>query len=300
MSPASHFALFWLITCSFCTSVPSTPAVLRHQTPELKRNPAEQYREASRRSQVFSITRQSSIPVRSGPAITVTKHSKYGGEDATKMSSSNLDKSKETWPTLNQAHGSTNNAETTENEDEWEIVCQDDDRDNAIEIQVVPPAMRKLRHCSSSPDLRFIGRALESVSEDDHDEDVTIDTIDSSGVLVSKKLTSFRDAILAQSADTPDEKKQEETSKNFPTRQKKIKPKLVVTPIKRCSRSTGDLQSLVIHENEVLGESDAMDYYYRKSVGAANRVNGLKMRPDEAKRKSMILNKKKAQQRQTA
>lgn len=211
------------------------------------------------------------------------------------MSSSDLNKSKEMWPTLHQAHGAA-----AGDEDDWEIVCQDDDRDEAIEIQVVPPSMRKLRHCSSSPDLRFIGRALEAASEV-HDEDVTIDSIESSGVLVSKKLTSFRDAILAQSAESSDEKKEVETSKNIPTRQKKVKPKLVVTPIKRCSRSTGDLQSLVIHEDEVLGESDAMDYYYRKSVGAANRVNGLKMRPDEAKRKSITMHKKKAQrQQQTA
>ena len=219
------------------------------------------------------------------------------------MSSSKSNESKEMWPTLNQAHGAAANDETAEN-DEWEIVCQDDDtsmhRDEAIEIQVVPTTLRTLRHCSSSPDLRFIGRALQSVSED-HDEDVTIDSRDSSGVLVSKKLTSFRDAILAQSADSSDEKKEVETSKNASARQKKIKPKLVVTPIRRCSRSTGDLQSLVIHEDEVLGESDAMDYYYRKSVGAANRVNGLKMRPDEAKRKSMTMYKKHAQrQQQTA
>ncbi len=296
MSPASHFALFWLITCSFCTSSGRSAP-----NPGTQKEPSRTVQRSKQAQPGFF--HHQAVVHQSHQALQLqynTKHSKYGREDATKMSSSNSNESKEMWPTLNQAHGSTNNAETTENEAEWEFVCQDDDRDKAIEIQVVPPAMRKLRHCSSSPDLRFIGRALESVSEDDHDEDITIDSIDSSAVLVSKKLTSFRDAILAQSADSPDEKKQEETSKNFPTHQKKIKPKLVVMPIKRCSRSTGDLQSLVIHENEVLGESDAMDYYYRKSVGAANRVNGLKMRPDEAKRKSMILNKKKAQQRQTA
>jgi hypothetical protein len=70
-----------------------------------------------------------------------------------------------------------------------------------------------------------------------------------------------------------------------------------VTPIKRCSRSTGDLQALA-EEEEVLGETDAMEYYSRKSMGASGRVNGLKERPDEAKRKEIIMYKKDLQ-RQT-
>lgn len=206
--------------------------------------------------------------------------------------------SDEMWPTLNEAHGSAPTDETAVNEDEWEIVRQDDDTDEAVEIQVLPSSMRKLRHCASSPDLRFIGRALEAVTE--HDEDVTVDSIDSAAVLVSKKRTSFRDAILSQSTEPSDEKKESEAAKNPVTRQKKIKPKIVVTPIKRCSRSTGDLQSLVIHEDEVLGESDAMDYYHRKAMGASGRVNSLKTRPDEAKRLSITLSKKHAQRQQQA
>lgn len=211
------------------------------------------------------------------------------------MNPNESNESEEMWPTLNEAHGGLD--ETAGNEDEWEIVGQDDDTDGD-EIQVVPSSMRKLRHCASSPDLRSIGRALESVSE--HDEDVTIDSIDLSAVLVSKKTTSFRDAILSHSTEPSDEKKDADIAKSSSLRQKKIKPKIVVKPIRRCSRSTGDLQSLVIHEDEVLGETDAMDYYHRKAMGASGRINSLKMRPDEIKRKNITMYKKQSQRQQQA
>lgn len=210
----------------------------------------------------------------------------------------------EMWPTLNEAHGG-NSDETPfapGDDPDWEIVRQDDDTDEAIEIQVVPSSMRKLRHCASSPDLRFLGKALEAVDEHD-DEDVTVDSAitDSSAVLVSKKMTSFRDAILSPSKEMPDEKKDPESAERQARPKQKIKPKFVVTtPIRRCSKSTGDLRSLVIHEDEVLGETDAMDYYHRKAMGAAGRVNGLKIRPDELKRKTFTLNKKQAQREQQA
>lgn len=204
------------------------------------------------------------------------------------------------WPTLNEAHGNSDESPVDESNDNgWEIVRQDDDTDEAIEIEVVPSSMRKLRHCASSPDLRFIGRALESVEEHGDDEDVTVDSsIDSSAVLVNKKTTSFRDAILSPSKETPDEKKDDSAPQEQTRPKQKIKPKFVVTPIKRCSKSTGDLRSLVIHEDEVLGESDAMDYYHRKAMGASGRINSLKIRPDEAKRKSITMYKKQQQRQQ--
>ena len=213
------------------------------------------------------------------------------------MNPSESNESEEMWPTLNEAHGNSDETPSAAAEDNgWEIVRQDDESDEAVHIEVVPPSRRKLRHCSSSPDLRFIGRALESVDEHD-DEDVTVDTTDYSAVLVSKKMTSFRDAILSTTKGPVDEKKE-----SYPaaSRQKKIKPKIVVTPIKRCSKSTGDLRSLVIEEDEVLGETDAMDYYHRKAMGASGRVNSLKIRPDEAKRKSITMYKKQVQRQQQA
>jgi len=57
----------------------------------------------------------------------------------------------------------------------------------------------------------------------------------------------------------------------------------------------GYANGVTIHEEEVLGETDASDYYHRKNVGRASRTNGLKLRPDEAKRKVFIVAKKDAQ-----
>lgn len=96
--------------------------------------------------------------------------------------------------------------------------------------------------------------------------------------------------------------------------------KLVVTPIKRCTKSTGDLQSLSRihetsehddamgggggggfgdiaehHEDEVLGDTDAMDFYHRKAKGVQNRASGKMIRPDEAKRKEISVHKKDVQ-----
>jgi len=213
------------------------------------------------------------------------------------MNPSESNESDEMWPTLNEAHGSSDETPAKEDDNGWEIVRQDDDTDENIEIQVVPSAMRKLRHCASSPDLRFIGRALEAV-EEHNDEDITVDSIDSSAVLVSKKTISFRDAILSPSKEPVDEKKEQESAEKTAAPRPKVKPKFVVKPIKRCSKSTGDLRSLVIHEDEVLGESDAMDYYHRKSMGATGRVNSLKTRPDEAKRKNFTMQKKQMQRQQ--
>ena len=87
---------------------------------------------------------------------------------------------------------------------------------------------------------------------------------------------------------------------------KKVKPTFVVTPIKRASKSTGDLLGL-LHDGveldddgddeAILGDSDAMEYYGRKSAGAMNRKNGRKSRPDEAKRLQMTMAKKADQKR---
>jgi hypothetical protein len=98
----------------------------------------------------------------------------------------------------------------------------------------------------------------------------------------------------------------------------RIQPKIVVaqssaTPSKhmrRCSKSTGDLLRLTIPEeldvHSSSGVSCAVDQlyedevYYRKSMGATSRMNGLKLRPDEAQRKEMILFKKERQRQLTA
>lgn len=165
---------------------------------------------------------------------------------------------------------------------------------------------------------------------------------------VMKKVPSFKDIMLLNAQEKLkeeiDRKKEEEERRQealIARRNKsKVKPRLIVTKtppvspvrqlpissssgsIRRCSKSTGDLRSLVsiqededhydgaggggfggggggggetIHEEEVLGETDAMDFYHRKAKGGSNRSNGMKLRPDEKKRKEWIISKKNAQ-----
>jgi len=127
---------------------------------------------------------------------------------------------------------------------------------------------------------------------------------------------SFRDAIMKeQTQDAKDEESPQQPVK--PARTMKKKPKFVVKPIRRCSKSTGDLQSLTrIVENEdhysggggdpynddmILGETDAQLYYNQKAQGKLGRKNGRKVRPDEAKRLQITMAKKDDQrQRQQA
>lgn len=134
-----------------------------------------------------------------------------------------------------------------------------------------------------------------------------------------KKIPSFKDIILLNAKEHEKEErekraqirsKQEKAIKDRLKR--KVKPKLVISPITRCTKSTGDLSSLIsirehethsifdsnkntIDEDEILGETDAKEFYHRKSKGRSNRSNGLKIRPDEAKRKQMIMEKKSMQ-----
>jgi hypothetical protein len=205
------------------------------------------------------------------------------------------------WPTLNEAHQGVDDNLVM---DGWEPIVSPKE---AFEIQVLPPELRKLRHCASSPDLRFIGKSLAAVDEDDDDDfsfvseaessdvssAVIVDAAASTSSRTVKRIPSFRDAVLLKTSNEQ-QTQAPSSSAGQAACPKKVKPKIVVTPIKRCARSTGDLRSLVIHE-EVLGESDAMDYYHRKAQGASGRVNSLKLRPDEAKRKQFTLQKKKMQ-----
>lgn len=81
------------------------------------------------------------------------------------------------------------------------------------------------------------------------------------------------------------------------------RPKLVVTPIQKCLKRAGNPQSLARisedhdDDDDGFGATDEMDYYSRKSLGAKSYHNGLRLRPDEAQRKQMILNKKADQRR---
>ena len=95
----------------------------------------------------------------------------------------------------------------------------------------------------------------------------------------------------------------------------KPRPKfVVVTPIQRQRRyeSTPNLRSLVgkstttpssttlNDETLILGETDAMEFYHRKAKGFAGHKNGLRLRPDEAKRKDITMYKKELQRQTVA
>jgi hypothetical protein len=60
--------------------------------------------------------------------------------------------------------------------------------------------------------------------------------------------------------------------------------------------NTDYVHHLEDESEEILGASDAMEFYHQKAAGAMNRSHGLKLRPDELKRKELILQKKQQQQ----
>lgn len=240
-----------------------------------------------------------------------------------------------------------------EEESSWEVVSADNSGDEENTLPPPPSPPRGLHKSISTP--TFIHTKLHSShdSTDDGDESNTLDessfvleypttTVSSSegedetdtamndGELVSfpspmtKRTPSFKDAILLNAAEVRKEEalaeEAAERELNERQRQRRQKPqrrrRIIVSTIKRCSKSAGDLGSLVsiretgggggdvgcggmngttIGEDEVMGETDASDYYHRKNVGRTSRKNGLKLRPDEAKRRDGIVAKKNVQ-----
>lgn len=201
-----------------------------------------------------------------------------------------------------------------------------------------------LKHAASSPDFRHyntifeesygeIGAVLVESYEEDENEDGVGSLASSSIVMVSgpssvvssqscwstSSKISFRDAIMKeQTEETKDQGPNEADPQQLLTPRKTVrnKPKFVVKPIRRCIKSTGDLQSLArIAENDdhyggggdpydgnlILGDTDAELYYNQKAQGKLGRKNGRKVRPDEAKRLQITMAKKDDQrQRQAA
>lgn len=129
-----------------------------------------------------------------------------------------------------------------------------------------------------------------------------------------RRVPSFKDAVLLNAQEKEREeremKEQQARMQAESLRQRRFsgKTKFVVKPIKRCTMSTPDLTSLPkVEENRalafdplgrkgfvgggqsicddgILGETDASDYYARKSHGSVAYKNGQRLRPDEAKR----------------
>lgn len=145
---------------------------------------------------------------------------------------------------------------------------------------------------------------------------------------------TFRDALASKPAHEnsnilgqkpADQQPQQVQQQGKPPRSRpRIQPKFVVKSIKRCARSTGDLQAMGrLHDEQqqaegfsggrggggggggfgngdagaedVMGDTDAMEFYHRKAAGAKGRENGLKLRPDEMKRKEITIHKKDMQ-----
>jgi hypothetical protein len=183
-----------------------------------------------------------------------------------------------------------------------------------------------LRHCASSPDLRHLHN-LDEEEDDDNDEDeydvinnndaetLSFAVLSGPGSVMSMASGfSFRDAILSpggvgtireEPLPSSPSGSSGGTRKAVPKtepRKPRAQPRFVVKPIRRCSKSMGDLRSLAEGpENEdggaeeVMGATDAMDFYHRKALGAKGRTNGLKIRPDELKRKQFTLQRKEMQ-----
>lgn len=168
-----------------------------------------------------------------------------------------------------------------------------------------------LLHSQSSPNLRdYTIEESDSDSEFEHVEaQVSQDDASSDYSLVSgppsvnsiwSSRISFKDALLKKEdedapASIPENSADAPSKKPHGQRIKKIKPKFVVqevTPMKHA-KSMGDLSKL--DEDDVMGDTDAHEYYSRKAQGSLGRRNGRKQRPDEKKRLEMSMNKKNAQ-----
>lgn len=253
----------------------------------------------------------------------------------------------EQWPSLGDTKAST-----SRELDDWEYVSEiNDDMEETKSNNVAYENITKLvdssnsstdapiiHRCESTPEFSSystLGSALVSDDEfsllNDSNSSIAAESLSTTKddtILLShkpKKVPSFKDMILLNAEKLKEEelkrKEQiqqlvEEKRKDAMLRKKQSKTRLVVTPIKRCVRSTGDLRSLIIHEgeegysgmtspaaaviheeDEVLGYTDAQEYYDRKSHGTNGRSKSHRIRPDEAKRKEMIIHKKNAQRR---
>jgi hypothetical protein len=178
----------------------------------------------------------------------------------------------------------------------------------------------------STPDLHVVSHYKLEDSDEDGGHDIeTVGDVSTDDPFVKVRLPnaiitkkpSFKDAILLNLQETVKEQlAMEVDSASRPLQEKRrVKPKFVVKKITRCSHSTGDLTSLstirdgveevyssgcsvlpTVHD--IVGATDAEDFYERKRHGEESRRNGLKLRPDEAKRKEFAMCKR-AMQRQS-
>lgn len=182
-----------------------------------------------------------------------------------------------------------------------------------------------LKHAQSTPDFRYYNTILEENSDDEEavligESEEGVGSVASQSIVMvsgppsiissqslcstSSKI-SFRDVIMKEmNQDDKDDTSTDTGISQKASQSKKVrkKPKFVVKPIRRCSKSTGDLQAMSRiaengdhdshNEDFVLGETDAELYYNQKAHGKLGRKNGRKIRPDEAKRLQITMAKK--------
>lgn len=228
------------------------------------------------------------------------------------------------WPTISEAH----KLEQKDNEDgeSWEILSGEDQGSGSLSSS----KNRLLKHCESSPNFGSIyfeeDESFIDVSADDSKSvstaltemshvlvDVPSSTSEQAqvggGMVKVHRVPSFKDAILLNAEEIKKEQIEKEKKQQAlldamkRSKRRLTKPKYVVKEFRRCSHSTPDLKSLAkvvededcYDDEQVLGDMDASDFYARKSMGASSRKNGMKLRPDEAKRKEFIMYKKNAQ-----
>jgi hypothetical protein len=200
----------------------------------------------------------------------------------------------EDWEMLQQHEGTANTSNTSVS---FELVDEvDKDAPTSANQQ-------HMRHCMSTPNFIY-----------PLDEESSYSMVSASPSVVSAFTSgslSFRDAMLLQQV-AGDEKnvaqsQPGESTIASRTRRPRIQPIFVVVApkMKRCTKSTGDLQSLTLPEDQecnygAAGACDAMEFYNRKAAGESSRCNGLKLRPDEAKRREWILDKKERQRQGAA
>lgn len=183
-----------------------------------------------------------------------------------------------------------------------------------IIVTPTPVQRRALNHCQSSPDFGGIAfddedsGVTSAVLVEKNDESSSFSIIDEEeeSLVKVKRVPSFKDAILLNAQEIEQEKKKErlelERREAALSRQKqRLRSKLIVREIKRCAKSTPDLSSLVNclpkveEDHEILGDTDATDYYARKSYGLTAYKSSRRLRIDEAKRKQYAINKRNSQ-----
>lgn len=218
----------------------------------------------------------------------------------------NMQVSNQEWPSL----GTEPQSGSSACDDGWELLVNTTEIDSADSSQgvecLIEAGSRTPGLSRSFPSTPNLGQEsfLSAVKEDVGAEHGTSDESSLSVVhgpqsvislSSSTEVFTFKDAILKNKEVSQEEPIEQQSPTKRVSPRRTIKPRFVVTPIKRSAKSTGDLPSLVEDDQDDAQDDANAEFYSRKNVGARSRSNGLKLRPDEAKRKQMIVNKKNIQ-----